>query len=117
MQQEFKPVAIGGSHRARAVALAEKIAEEDYGVADMKIEGRQGERNKVRYKDQGTPGQQQQVSTWSGDASMFATAAAAGRQTRKQYGDGLDVLKHMLKTGVQPDLIENSKRNMARIYR
>ena len=111
MQQEFK-VNIGGSTRARAVALAERIADEDYGVADMKIEGRQGERNKVRYKDQGTPAQATQVASWGATGDVMKTAMAIGRETRLKHGDGLDVLQSALRSGAQPDLIEVSKRNM-----
>ena len=54
MQQEFKPFAIGGSTVGKAVALAETIASEDYGVADMHHDTRHGGTPKVRYKDQGT---------------------------------------------------------------
>lgn len=116
MAQEFKPINIGGSHRAKAVALAEKIAAEDYGVADMHIEGKEGVRNKVRYKDQGTPAQHHQASSWSGDASVLATAMAHGRETRLKHGDGLHVLQGALKSGAQPDLIEASKRRAMKVW-
>jgi hypothetical protein len=126
MNQEFKPVAIGGSVRAKAVKLAETIAAEDYGVADMNVEGYQGVRNKVRYKDV-TPGTVLQ-SGWGSvpgqgggktitvDSALMATAMAAGRQTRQAGGDGLDILQSALKSGAQPDLIEQSKKRMMRVY-
>ena len=113
MGQEFQPVAIGGSHRAKAVALAEKIAAEDYGVADIKAEGRQGGTPKVRYKDSSAP--PSQWMNMNGNV-QFAQATALGRQTRQKYGDGLDVLQHNLKTGDQPDLIEISKRRSMKVW-
>jgi putative FmdB family regulatory protein len=113
MGQEFKPIAIGGSTRARAVQLAETIAAEDYGVADFKAQGRQGEAAKVRYKDSTAP-----PSTWLGlnGTAQFEQAKAFGRETRRRYGDGLDVLQHNLKTGAQPDLIEVSKRRSMKVW-
>ena len=112
MAQEFKPPAIGGSHRARAVRLAETIAAEDYGVADLHA-ARQGEAPKVRYKDGNSP-----PSSWLGinGSAQFEQAKAFGRQTRQKYGDGLDVLQHNLKSGVQPDLIEVSKRRSMKVW-
>ena len=115
--QVFKPVAIGGSNRARAVKLAEKIAEEDYGVADFSAEGKQGGTAKVRYKDQKIAN----PSTWGNFQGQTLTQAdmqaafAAGRETRLKFGDGLDVLKANLKSGAQPDLIEMSKRRAMRV--
>ena len=103
-RQEFKPVAIGGSTVGRAHALAEKIAEEDYGVADMKSRG-EGEAPKVRYKEGSTV----PPSTWGASAEALAAAAANGRHTRINYGDGLDVLRSTLKSGAQPDLIGHAK--------
>lgn len=113
-RQDFKPVAIGGSNRARAVALAEKIAEEDYGVADFKAEGRPGGRAKVRYKDSAN----QPPSTWTGlqGNASFQQAVALGHDTRTRFGDGLDVLQHNLRTGIQPDLIEVSKRRSMKVW-
>lgn len=109
MGQEFKPPAIGGSARARAVALAESIAEKDYGVADMHIEGYEGVRNKVTYKDQKPT---VNASQWTSNREAIEAAAAIGRATRLAHGSGLDILQKALKTGDQPDLIENSKRRM-----
>ena len=115
MRQEFRPVAIGGSNRARAVALAEDIAAKDYGVADMKVEGREGQAPKVRYKDQvtivdGGPSQ------WIGGQGMLEQAIATGRQTRMQHGSGLDVLQSALKSGAQPDLIAESRKRMIKVW-
>ena len=112
MAQEFKPINIGGSTRARAVKLAETIAAEDYHVADMNVEGREGGTPKVRFKDQ-TP---QTSSTWGAAGAALEQAMAAGRQTRLQHGSGLDILQRALKSGDQPDLIEQSKKRMMRIY-
>ena len=109
MAQEFRAPAIGGSARARAVKIAETIAERDYGVADMHVEGYEGVRNKVTYKDKGTTVSGAQ---WTGNREAIEAAAAIGRQTRMQYGSGLDILQKALKSGDQPDLIENSKRRM-----
>lgn len=114
MQQEFQPVAIGGSVRARAVKLAEDIAEKDYGVADFKAEGRQGGTANPRYKDAKIAN----PSNWTaitGNAQM-AQAMALGRENRQRHGDGLDVLQQALKTGDQPDLIELSKRRSMKVW-
>jgi hypothetical protein len=136
--QEFKPFAIGGSTRAKAVALAEDIAANDYGVADMQLDGRQGGRPKVRYQDRtaqtlrdagvSTAGLEKAIrdtrgmaaqnpSQWGAVSSdTMQMAMALGRETRLKYGDGLDVLQKSLKDGTQPDLIEASKRRSARIW-
>ena len=126
MQQEFQPVAIGGSTYARAVKLAETIAAEDYGVADMKLERLDNGPNTVRYKDvtpstvlQGGWGKVPGMDagkTVTVDSAMMATAVAAGKQTRMEGGDGLDVLQKALKSGAQPDLIEQSKKHMMRVW-
>ena len=118
MDQQFVPIAVRGvqaTHRDNARKIAETIAAEDYGVADMTTRGA-GVAIKHRLKDQGTPAQQQQVASWTADMSNINTAIASGRKTRAEGGDGLDILQRALKSGAQPDLIEVSKRNMARIY-
>jgi hypothetical protein len=99
MKQEFKPLHIGGSHRARAVKLAEQIAERDYNVADMNVEGHEGVRNKVRYKDTNPDS----ASNWGAAGAAMEQAVAIGRQTRLQHGSSLDIIKEM------PDLIKLSK--------
>lgn len=104
-RQEFKPPNIGGSHAAKAAKMAETIAAEDYGVADMKLDG-QGGRNNVRYKDQKGPPSQ----SWGVNPEALQNAAALGRQTRIQHGSGLDVIKTM------PDYIANSKRLSAKVW-
>jgi hypothetical protein len=128
MNQEFRPVAIRGvqaNHRANAQKLAETIAVEDYGVADMNPNGYQGEASKHRLKDitpatvlQGgwgsVPGATGKTITV--DSALMATAMAAGKQTRQEGGDGLDILQGALKSGAQPDLIEASKKRMMRVY-
>lgn len=115
MGQEFRPVAIGGSVRAKAVKLAETIATEDYHVADFKAEGRQGGgAANVRYKDSSSP-----PSNWMNinGGAMAQQAIAAGRNTRARYGgDGLDVLQTNLRDGTQPDLIEVSKKRSIRVW-
>jgi putative FmdB family regulatory protein len=118
MQQEFKPIAIGGSTVGKAVKLAETIAAEDYGVADMQHDTRRGGTPKVRYKDQGNTLQQQQLSSWGAPGNVLSEAIAMGRQTRLANGgySGVDTLQKMLKDGTQPDLIENSKRRAMRVW-
>ena len=103
--QEFSPPAIGGSTRSKAVNLALDIAEKDYGVADIQASGREGERPKVRFKDD-TGGS----SSWGAHPEALAQAVALGRQTRLQHGSGLDVIKSM------PDLIELSKKRSMRVW-
>ena len=110
--QEFKPPAIGGSNRTRAVDLALDIAEKDYGVADIQVSGKEGGKPKVRFKDDNRPG----ASTWGAQSAALAQAMALGRENRLRYGSGLDVLQANLKSGAQPDLIELSKRRSARIW-
>jgi hypothetical protein len=125
MNQEFKPVAIGGSTRSKAVKLAETIAAEDYGVADMNLEGYQGVASKHRLKD--IKADTVLAGSWGSvpgavgksvtiDSALMATAMAAGKQTRQEGGDGLDILQGALKSGAQPDLIEQSKKRMMRVY-
>ena len=112
MQQDFKPVAIGGSNVGKAAALAEEIMRDDYGVANYKSDGRAGGRGKISYKDQ-TPAQKAQA--WGAAQGVLNTAIALGRETRlKHGGDGLDMLQRALKSGDQPDLIEASKRRSMR---
>jgi hypothetical protein len=115
MQQQFKPVAIGGSNRARAVSIAQDIAANDYKVAD--IQTYSDGVPKVRYKDESP---RQKPAAW-GAASVNAnatleTAIAIGRETRLKYGNGLDVLHSALASGAQPDLIANSKKQSIKIW-
>lgn len=118
MQQEFKPIAIGGSTVGKAVKLAETIAAEDYGVADMTHDTRQGGVPKVRYKDQGNTLQQQQRSQWGAPGVALETAISLGRQTRMANGgySGVDALQKMLKDGTQPDLIALSKQRSMKVW-
>ena len=109
--QELKPPAIGGSNRARAVKMAEDIAEKDFGVADFKSDGRQGGRPKVRYKVANVP-----PSTWAAPNANLAHATQLGRESRLKYGSGMDVLKEGLKSGDVPDMIALSKARSARIW-
>lgn len=121
MAQQFKPVAIGGSHRSRAVAIAEDIAANDYHVSDFTASGKEGHRAKVRYKDDTG---NVQTGKWTGpnaremqmSQEALQTAVAIGRETRLKYGNGLDILKHTLASGEQPDLIEVSKRRSAKVW-
>jgi hypothetical protein len=114
MRQEFKPVAINGSPAARARDIAEDIAANDYHVADMQHEKRVEGTPKVRYKDETAAAVQSQ---WRGVPSeTMAAALAAGRETRLNFGSGLDVLQAGLKNGTVPDLIENSKKRAMRVY-
>jgi len=111
MGQEFK-LSIGGSARSRATDLAQKIATEDYGVADIQIDGKgQGEVPKVRYQDQPT---NLPSAAWEANREMLEGAIAIGRESRLRYGSGLDVLQAGLASGAQPDLIAASKRRSIR---
>lgn len=103
--QSFTPPNIGGSVRSKAVRVAEKIAEEDYGVSNFQLDG-QGGKNKVHYKDdnRGTG------SHWGMNPEALQMAAMAGKQTRLEHGSGLDVIKTM------PDYIANSKKLSAKIW-
>jgi hypothetical protein len=115
MRQDFKPVAIGGSIAGKANAITEQILSEDYGVADMKRDRREGSTPTHRYKDQGTPAQ---ASVWGATGDMVNQAAAIGRQTRLASGglNGVDILQKAIKSGAQPDLIEASKRRGLKVW-
>ena len=119
MQQKFRPPAIAGtntyeSNRVRANKIAEDIAEKDYGVADMNVEGYRGVRNKVRYKDDNRQG----GSVWGATSEALNRAIAMSRQDRIANGvaDGLTVLHENLRNGSQPDLIEVSKKRSMRVW-
>lgn len=113
MQQEFKPFAIGGSATSRAHAIAEDIAANDYHVADMNIDRREGAKPTVRYKDQPAG---RDPATWGIGSSDLQAAVAVGRQNRLTYGSGLDVLQSNIRSGLEPDLIANSKKQMIKLY-
>jgi DNA-directed RNA polymerase subunit RPC12/RpoP len=115
MRQEFKPVAITGSVSSKANAVTEQILAEDYGVADMQRDRREGSTPKHRYKDQGTPAQ---AGAWGATGDMLSQAVAIGRQTRMASGglNGVDILQKAIKSGAQPDLIENSKRQSLKVW-
>jgi hypothetical protein len=118
LNQEFSPPAIGGSVRSRAVSLAENIIANDYGVANFKSDGRQGGTPTVRYKDQTAS---TLPSEWqrAGHQAILEQAIAIGKMTKREsrgLGDGLDILKRGLATGVQPDLIEASKKRAIKVW-
>lgn len=116
MNQEFKPPAIGGSIGAKARGITEDILANDYNVADIRFDNRQGGTGKVRYKDQTAS---ILPSDWqkAGHKAMLETAIGIGQQNRRQFGmDGLDLLKRNLATGDQPDLIAASKRRAIKVW-
>jgi hypothetical protein len=121
MNQEFKPPAIGGSVRMRASAIAEDILANDYHVANYTSDRRQGGVGKTRYKDE-SPNILPSSFQKAAHAEILNQAIAIGRQTRADIrragglGDGLDILKRGIATGVQPDLIENSKRRAIKVW-
>jgi len=114
MHQEWKaPGTLGNA--TRAMNLAQKIAEEDYGVTNYKSDGREGGVGKATYKDQRPSGAT--PSNWVGaNREMLEGAISLGRQSRLKYGSGLDVLEANLKSGAQPDLIEMSKRKAMKVW-
>jgi hypothetical protein len=109
-QQEFKPFGITGSVSSRAHQIVEEIATTDYHAADFQREHRQEGTPKVRYKDQTS---EVLPASWQKQHAHAAIeqAIAVGRQTRVKHGSGLDILQANLKSGAEPDLIANSKRN------
>lgn len=113
MQQEFRPVALGGSTAGRAGKLTEEILQNDYQVADMSKPQHEGDQRKIRYKDQVAA---HPASTWNVTQDALQGAIAAGRQMRLQHGSGLDILQRNLETGAQPDLIELSKRRSMKVW-
>lgn len=113
MDQDYKPVALGGSLRAKAEKITEDILEKDYHVGDIQRDRRPESTPQVRYKDQPLPAD---ASRWVASREALEGAVAAGRQSRLKYGSGLDVLQQNLKTGEQPDLIEISKKRAMRVW-
>lgn len=113
--QEFKPLAIVGSIKARAADLAQTIAHEDYHATDIEVDYRQESVPKVRFKDQTSSAP---PSVWTGGNAMLAQALAFGRQARMQSGgeSPIESLKRSIANGSQPDLIEVSKRRAMRIW-
>lgn len=111
MGQIYKPPALAGSPARRAADIALDIAEKDYKVADISVDHGQGAGTKVRYRGSDVP-----PSTWGTTFDALQTAVAVGRQTRQQYGSGLDVLQANLRSGAQPDLIELSKKRSTRVF-
>ena len=110
LRQEFKPPAIGGSVRAKAAAITEDIIANDYNVANYTPDHHEGSVPKVTYKDQAAT---TLPSSWG---PTLQQAIEVGRESRRQYGSGMEVLGRMLKTGEQPDLIEASKRRAIKVY-
>lgn len=116
MAQEFKPPAIGGSISMKAHAVAEDIMANDYHVANASFDSREGGTPKIRFKDQSAS---QLASSWSSAqvGEALKTAIQIGKQTRRETGgDGLDILKHTLASGAQPDLIEASRRRAIKVW-
>lgn len=112
-QQQFKPFGITGSPSRRAHDIAEEIVTSDYHAADFQREWRREGTPAVRYNDQGKT----DTSTWSGVRSNLEQAIAIGRHTRTRYGgSGLDVLQNNLRSGAEPDLIANSKKQSIKVW-
>lgn len=109
MGQEFAPPAITGSAARKAADIALDIAENDYKIADIQPDHRQGSVPKVRYRDQSAGS-----SSWGAAGAALEQAVALGRENRLRHGSGLEVLQTSLKNGTQPDLIEISKRRSIR---
>lgn len=119
MNQEFHPPAIGGSLRGKARNIAEDIIANDYNVANIKFDNRQGGTPKVRYKDQTGP---LEPGAWQKAQETLQQAVDIGKSHRNHryangpQGNGLDVLKAALNSGEQPDLIAASKRRAIKIW-
>ena len=116
LRQQFRPIATvrpEGSARDGANKFVEDVISNDYGVANIFRDRHEGAKPKVQYKDQGTPAQ---AATWGVANGVLQNAIAAGRESRLKYGSGLDVLQANLKSGIEPDLIEASKRRSPRIW-
>jgi hypothetical protein len=119
MNQEFRPPAIGGSLRGKARGIAEDIIANDYNVANIKFDNRQGGTPKVRYKDETA---NLPKGAWQAAQQTLQQAIDVGRQHRQHrysdgpQGNGLDVLQSALNTGQQPDLIAASKRRAIKVW-
>jgi hypothetical protein len=116
MDQEFKPFGIGGSVHGRAAKIAEDIIANDFNVANFQSDRRRGGTPKVRYKDQSDLVQPSNWQAAQGHKAMLEAAISIGKQNRRQFGDGLDMLQRGIKSGAQPDLIANSKKKAIRVW-
>jgi hypothetical protein len=114
MDQEFKPPAIGGSVGGRARAIAENIIANDYQVANFQSDRRLGGTPKVRYKDQTASVLPASWQAAESHKAVLETAISIGKANRGR--DGLDILRANLASGVQPDLIEASKRRAIKVW-
>jgi len=119
MGQVFRPPAIGGSLAARAGAIAEDIIANDYKVADIAFDHREGGVPKIRYKDQNPT---QLPASWAAAQAQLQQAVELGRDHRRTryesgpQGNALDVLKGALNSGEQPDLLAVSKKRAIRVW-
>ena len=114
-QQIFKaPGIVNSSPHSRASAITEDILANDYHVGDV---NRSPSRSKLRYKDQTSTAL---PSSWGSNnihaPVSLGQAMEIGRQNRKEFGTGLDMLQSVLKSGAQKDLIEMSKQRSAKIW-
>ena len=114
MNQEFHPPAIGGSVRARAAKITEDIITRDYNVANFQSDRRVGGSPKVTYRDQTMTLPTAQWQGAGAHRSMLETAIGIGKANRGR--DGIDILQRNLREGVQPDLIEQSKRRSIKVW-
>lgn len=84
----------------------------DYHVADMQRD-KHATTPTVRYQDASSAIPQ---SSWQAASETLQAAIVSGRESRLKHGSGLDVLQANLKSGAEPDLIENSKRRAMRVW-
>ena len=116
MRQDFKaPAIVNSSPYSRAQTITEDILAKDYHVANIHRDRHEGSTPKVSYKDQTEP---MRASNWGLNIPPGAMSVAVnnGREIRKAYGSGLDMLQGMLKSGAQQDLIEVSKKRSMKIW-
>lgn len=110
--QQFRPLAIVGSNHRRAVDIAQTIAHEDYGAADI---GRvySDAPPEVRYR------RSEPVDLPAGNwnPALLAGAIASGRADRIANGpNGVEILQAGLSSGKIPDLIEASKQRSGKVW-
>ena len=110
--QSFKPFAITGSNHRRAVDIAQTIAHEDYGAADINRVYADAP-PEVRYRRN----EPTNLPAAGWDPGMLAGAIATGRADRIANGpNGMEILQAGLSSGKIPDLIEASKQRSAKVW-
>jgi putative FmdB family regulatory protein len=111
-EQHFKPFAVGGSVQGRAAAIAQDIAEKDFGLTNFEL-GRHGEPAAPRYGAPAVPKAPPGVDPQAVLKGMIGSTGRAQIDPSRS-GAGFSPLRALqdgIKGGLIPDLV--GKRNVA----